>query len=138
MSTQHRIAALGLSLLLTACASAPVQPALTTFSDLPVPEGMDYQPDRSGVVDGPTVKVARLVYRGRLEVESLSASMRQGLETNGWRHVRTVKVANKTITQVFEKPGSDLQLSLWEGTWYTYLDVTIGRVQSGATQAKTR
>jgi hypothetical protein len=138
MRASRLVAALGLSLLVSACASASIQPALSTFSDIPVPEGMDYQPDRSGVADGPTVKVARLVYRGRLEIESLSASMRQGLESNGWRHVRTVKAANKTITQVFEKPGSDLQLSLWEGTWYTYLDVTVGRVQSAVGQARSR
>ena len=130
MKTHQVLVVAGFALLLAACSSAPVQPALgTAFSDVPVPEGMDYQPDRSGVVEGPTVNVARLVYRGRLEIESLSASMRQGLETNGWKHVRTLKAANRTVIQSFEKPGSDLQISLWDGGWnYTYLDVTIGRV----------
>ena len=128
MSTHRRIAIASLLLVLTACSTAPVQPSLSTFTDIPVPEGLEYLPDRSGVADGPTVRVARLVYRGRLEIESLSASMRQGLETNGWRHVRTSTIANRTITQVFQKPGSDLQLSLWEESWYTYLDVTVGRI----------
>ena len=121
----------GLALVLTACSGAPIQPSLTSFSDIPTPEGMNYQPDRSGVSDGPTVKVARLVYRGRLEVESLSASMRQGLEQRGWKHLRTTTTANRTIVMTFEKPGADLQISLWEGggfNYYTYLDVTVGRV----------
>jgi hypothetical protein len=123
------IAAAGLVLSLTACAGAPPQPFLTSFADIPVPEGMGYLSERSGVMDGATIKAARLVYRGRLEIESLSASMRQGLEMRGWRHVSTAKTSNQTITQVFDKPGGSIQVALWEGWWYTYLDVTVGKVR---------
>jgi hypothetical protein len=130
MTTQRVLVAAGLCLALAACSGAPIQPALTSFTDIPVPEGMAYQPDRSGVVDGPTIKAARLVYKGRLEVESLSASMRQGLEQNGWKHVRTATAANRSINMVFEKPGADLQLTVWEGSWNTFLDITVGRVSS--------
>jgi hypothetical protein len=130
MKTQL-LAIAGLALVLTACSSAPIQPSLASFTDIPTPEGMSYQPERSGVSEGPNVNVARLVYRGRSEVESTASVMRQGLEQNGWKLIRTTTTTNRTIAMTFQKPGSDLVVSLWEAGWggyYTYMDVTVGRV----------
>jgi hypothetical protein len=115
----------------TACASAPPRPVHSEFEDIPVPKGLTYQPDRSTVIESPVVKAARLVYRGRVEPESLAAAMRTTLEANGWRAVSSTTTATHGTTQVYEKGGNSLQVQLWEGLIYTYVELTASRALQG-------
>ena len=133
MSIQ-RIVAARLVLELTAgCASLSSRPVRSEFEDIPVPKGLSYQPGKSTVIESPTVKAARLVYRGRLEVESLGAAMRTTLEANGWRHVSSTSAAAHGITQVYEKTGSSLEVRLVDGLWFTYVELTASRALQQAT-----
>ena len=112
--------------LLAACASAPSRAVRSEFEDIPVPKGLDYRAGKSTIIESPTVKAARLVYRGRLEIASLAVAMRTTLEANGWRHVSSTSSTHGT-TQVYEKAGSSLEVRLWEGLWYTYVELTASR-----------
>lgn len=113
-------------ILLAACASAPSRAGRSEFEDIPVPKGLDYQASKSTIIESPTVKAARLVYRGRLEIGSLTVAMRTTLEANGWRHVSSTSSEHGT-TQVYEKAGSSLEVRFWEGLWYTHVELTAGR-----------
>jgi len=128
MRLQGLTVMLASTLLLGACASAPPRAARTEFDDIPVPKGLAYQADESTVVETPTVKAVRDVYRGRLEPESLATAIRTTLEASGWRHVSSTKTGQHGATQVYEKSGDTLQVLLWEGVWYTYAEYTTGRV----------
>src|SRR6266571_7139520 len=112
MSIQRFVTALLVLLFVAGCASAPPKAVRSEFEDIPVPKGLSYQADKSTIIESPTVKAARLVYRGRLEVESLGAAMRTTLEANGWRHVSSTSAAAHGITQVYEKTGSSLEVRL--------------------------
>ena len=116
------------SLLLGACASAPPRPVRTEFEDIPVPKGLSYRADDSTVVETPSVKAVRYVYRGRLEPDSLATAIRTTLEASGWRAVSSTKTGQHGVTQVYEKEGDSLQVLLWEGIWWTYAEYTTGRV----------
>jgi hypothetical protein len=123
--------ALAVSLLLTACASNPPRAVRSEFEDIPVPKGLAYQQEESTIIETPNVKAGRHIYRGRLELDSLTAAIRNTLEANGWRHVSSTKAASPHGTiQVYEKDGDSLQVRLWEGlwSWYTYAEYTTGRV----------
>jgi hypothetical protein len=120
--------ALAVSLLLTACASNPPRPVRSEFEDIPVPKGLAYQQDESTVIETPNLKAGRHVYRGRLELDSLTTAIRSTLEANGWRHVSSTKSSQHGTTQVYEKEGDSLQVQLWEGLWFTYAEYTTGRV----------
>jgi hypothetical protein len=120
--------ALAVSLLLTACASSAPRPVRSEFEDIPVPKGLAYQQDESTVIETPTLKAGRHVYRGRLELDSLTTAIRSTLEANGWRHVSSTKSSQHGTTQVYEKEGDSLQVQLWEGLWFTYAEYTTGRV----------
>ena len=113
--------------LLAACASAPSRAVRSEFEDIPVPKGLDYRAGKSTIIESPTVKAARLVYRGRLEIASLTVAMRTTLEANGWRHVSSTSSAAHGTTQVYEKAASSLEVRLWEGLWYTYVELTASR-----------
>jgi hypothetical protein len=128
MKAIHLTAALAVSLLLTACASNPSRPVRSEFEDIPVPKGLTYQQDESTVIETPNVKAGRHIYRGRIELESLTTAIRSTLEANGWRHVSSTKSSQHGTTQVYEKDGDSLQVQLWEGLWYTYAEYTTGRV----------
>ena len=128
MKATHLTAALAVSLLLTACASNPSRPVRSEFEDIPVPKGLTYQQDESTVIETPNVKAGRHIYRGRIELESLTTAIRSTLEANGWRHVSSTKSSQHGTTQVYEKDGDSLQVQLWEGLWYTYAEYTTGRV----------
>jgi len=97
------------------------------FEDIPVPKGLNYVDNRSTIIESPTVKAARLIYRGRIEITSLAAAMRTTLEANGWRSVSATTTGQHGTTQVYEKGGSALQVRLWEGWYYTYVEMTGSR-----------
>ena len=116
--------ALLVAVVLAGCASTPQ--ARSEFDDIPVPRGMEYRSSMSTVIESPSVKAAKVVYRGRLEPTSLAVSMRSMLEANGWRHIGTT-TASGTTAQMFEKSDASVSVRIWEGWWYTYLELSGGR-----------
>lgn len=117
--------------LLAGCASTTSRPVRSEFEDVPVPKGLAFQQDQSTIIESPTVKAARLVYRGRLELGSLTVAMRTTLEANGWRHVSSTS-SEHGVTQVYEKAASSLEVRLWEGWYYTYVELTASRALAPA------
>jgi hypothetical protein len=133
-------ATLALALLLaTACATAV--PPRADFGDIPVPEGLAYQPDRSATIESLHVKAARHIYRGRLEPDSLAAVIRTTLEASGWRQVSGTSTPSQGSTQVYQKGNDALQVRVWEGglfNWYTYVEYAAARLTQGSLSAATR
>ena len=118
------------------CATTSTRAARSEFEDIPVPKGLAYVEGDSTIIESPTVKAAKLVYRGRVEQVSLGSAMRSTLETNGWRHVSTATVGEKGTTQVYEKPGNSLHVRVWEGWYYTYVELTASRTTTSATTSQ--
>ena len=129
MTIRHAVAALLLLALTAGCATSSSQPTRSEFEDIPVANGLTYQPSKSTIIESPTVKAARLVYRGRVEVDSLAIAMRTALEGNGWRYVSSTSTADHGIMQVYEKAGNPLEVRLTDGWWYTYVEMTISRTK---------
>src|SRR5262245_65872987 len=91
MSIQRTFAAFLVLALTAGCATTSNRPVRSEFEDIPVPKGLSYQPSKSTIIESPTVKAARLVYRGRLGVERLGVALRTAEMGDGWRYVgRTV------------------------------------------------
>jgi hypothetical protein len=109
------------------CASAPPRPLRAEFDDVPVPKGLVYVADMSTIIESPTVKAARLVYRGRLEPASLAMALRTTFEANGWRNLSSTTTEKHGVTQIYEKNGNSLQVLVWEELWFTYLELTASR-----------
>src|SRR5215510_6450251 len=129
MSIQRTLAAFLVLALTAGCATTSNRRARSEIEDITVTKGLTYQPSKSTIIESPTVKAARLVYRGRLEVESLSVAMRTTLEANGWRHVSSTATSDHGVTQVYEKAASSLEVHLIDGWWYTSVELTASRAQ---------
>ncbi len=111
-------------LVAVGCASTPPRPVRSEFEDIPVPKGLTLDMDRTTIIESPSVKAARLFYKGRVELESLGLAMRTNLEANGWRHISSTSFSKQGITQVYEKSGSSLQIQMYEGWYYTWVELT--------------
>lgn len=128
----RRAVFLVMAVALTACASNPPQPSRAEFPGIPVPEGLALETDRSTIIESDRVKAARLVYRGRLEPDSLAILYRSTLETSGWRHVSST-ATGKGFLQVYERPGGSLQVNIYEGglfNWYTWVELAATHLVS--------
>ena len=117
-----------IALSLAACASSPPKQARSEFDDIPVPRGLTLDWNKSTVIESPSLKAARLVYKGRVDPDSLGVLYRTTLEANGWRHLSSTTSADKGITQVYEKSGNSLQVMIYEGIYYTWVEVSATRV----------
>lgn len=118
---------------LSACASSPPRQPRSEFEDIPVPKGLTLEWDKSTVIESPTIKAARLVYKGRIEPDSLGMVFRTTLEANGWRHLTSTTSSDKGTTQVYEKMGNSLQVLIYEGIYYTWVEVSGTRLVSTST-----
>jgi hypothetical protein len=121
-----------IALTLSACASSPPRAQRSEFEDIPVPKGLNVDLDKSTIIESPSVKAARIIYKGRLEPESLATAFRTTLEANGWRHLSSTMASGKGTTQVYDKPGNSLQVNIYEGIYYTYVELSATKVVGGA------
>ena len=128
MKTDKLLGSLLALLLLGGCATS-TKAVRSEFEDIPLPKGLTYLGDKSVIIESPTVKAARLVYRSRLEPGSLGAALRATFEANGWRYVSGTSVEDRGTTQIYEKAGSSLEVRVWEGLFgiFTYVEVTASR-----------
>jgi len=112
---------------LSACASSPPRAQRSEFEDIPVPKGLELDSSRSTLIESPTIKAARLLYKGRITPDSLAAAFRTTLEANGWHYLSST-TTEKGTTQGHEKAGSSLQVLIYEGWYYTWAEVSATRV----------
>jgi hypothetical protein len=139
MRTLTRVFAVAFAIaVITGCATFSPRVARSEFEDIPVPKGLSYVESDSTIIESPNVKAAKLVYRGRVEPVSLGNAMRSTLEANGWRHVSTATAGDKGTTQVYDKPGNSLHVRLWEGWYYTYVELTASRTLSSGTTSSSK
>ena len=125
----RRLAAVcAIALVVSACASSPPRAQRSEFEDIPVPKGLALDSSKSTIIESPSVKAARLFYKGRIEPESLGTAFRTTLEANGWRHLSSTLSSGKGTTQIYEKAGSSLQVLIYEGVYYTWVEMSATRV----------
>ncbi|MGH7312688.1 MAG: hypothetical protein ACREJV_05905 [Candidatus Rokuibacteriota bacterium] len=127
MQTKNLVVVVLAASLAAACVTGQTKVSRSEFEDIPVPRGLSFVESRATVIESPSVKAARLYYRGRIEINSLGLAMRTTLEANGWRSVSNTTNGSHGITQVFEKNANSLQVRLWEGWWFTYVELTASR-----------
>ncbi len=125
----RRMAVLAISLVILAgCASSASRPQRSEFEDVPVPKGLTLDSSKSTIIESPSVKAARLFYKGRLEPDSLGTAFRTTLEANGWKQLSSTLSSGKGTTQIYEKAGSSLQILIYEGMYYTWVELSATRV----------
>ena len=127
-----------IALALAACASSSPKQR-SEFEDIPVPSGLTLDWSKSTVIESPSLKAARLVYKGRIEPDSLGVLYRTTLEANGWHHLTSTTSSEKgTTTQVYDKSGNSLHVLIYEGFYYTWVEVSATRLVTPTTTSQVR
>jgi len=136
------IVAVTLALFVSACsATKGIPPIRSEFMDIPLPDGLEYIPDKSAVIESETVRAARLMYSSKFEQGSLVLSIQEGLLGNGWRLVRTTSFPSVGTLQLYEKNEASLQVRIWEGGAFssaTYVELSGTRAVRTKTTASTQ
>ena len=117
-----------LAAFVAGCASAPARPVRSEFEDIPVPKGLILDQGKTTIIESPSVKAARLFYKGRVEPASLAMAFRTTLEANGWRFISTTTFSSQGTTQVYEKAGDSLTVAISEGIYYTWVEMAATKV----------
>ena len=128
---RHLLVFVAAMVTLTACASSPPRAQRSEFEDIPVPKGLELEWSQSTIIESPAVKAARLFSRGRIDPASLVTAFRTTLEANGWRYPSSTTAKRGTL-QVYEKAGSSLQVLIYEGWYYTWVELSATRVVNPA------
>ena len=55
------------------------------------------------------------------------------LEANGWHHLTSATSSDKGTTQVYEKAGNSLHVLIYEGIYYTWVEVSATRLVNTST-----
>src|SRR5947209_6183292 len=108
-----RLVLVSLVVFLTgACVTSQSRTLRSEFEDIPVPKGLSYVEDQSVIIESPSVKAARLIYRGRIEMGSLAVAMRTMMEANGWRAISNTSASTHDTTRVVAPHAKGW---VWEG-----------------------
>src|SRR5207247_11351404 len=94
----HRLLSPLVALLLLGACATSTKAVRSEFEDIPVPKGLTYLADSSTIIESPTVKAARLVYRGPLEPTRLAAAGRAPPAANDWRAASSTGVQRRRDT----------------------------------------
>jgi len=92
--------------------SAPgLAPAMARrFRDVPLPQGLREDTDRSFVYDSQATQVARMVYFTKDSMGDLAQFYMKYAPDEGWKLVSTTQV-DKSVSLLFSKPGRRLDVS---------------------------
>src|SRR5947208_13829360 len=102
----HRLLSPLVALLLLGACATSTKAVRSEFEDIPVPKGLTYLADSSTIIESPTVKAARLVYRARLEPTSLAAAWRATPEANPTRHDSSTSLEDRGTTPLSNESAS--------------------------------
>ena len=125
---RHLLIFMAIVSTLSACASSPPRASAASSRISRSQRASNSDWSRSTIIESPTIKAARLFYKGRLTPDSLAVAFRTTLEANGWRYLSSTMAAGKGTTQVYDKAASSLQILIYEGWYYTWVEVSATRV----------
>jgi len=99
------------------------------FEDILIPQGLKLEMDRSFIYETPSFKVGKLVFSGRLEVQSLANFFANNMERDGWKLLN--KFGFKDVVLNFSKSRKTCTVNLYDRPIHTIVEVWMGPVGGG-------
>jgi hypothetical protein len=90
--------------------------AMTRFSDVPLPQGIKEDLERSYVFESRTLQVGRMVYSVDRRVTSVAQFYIQEAPKYGWQLTSVLQAEGAQLS--FEKPGKRMWVSVSEGGFF--------------------
>ncbi len=99
------------------------------FEDVLIPHELKLEMDKSFVYENPSVKAGRLVFSGRVQVQSLSNFFTHNMEKDGWKLVN--KFGFKDVVLNFSKSDRNCTVNIYDRPINTIVEVWVGPVGGG-------
>lgn len=106
----------------------PVAPLFYDFEDIPIPHEMDMITDESRVFMVGQFKSGVLVFKGRVEPNSLVDFFQAAMVREKWQFKSGFRY-NRSVL-VFEKPQKNCVIIVYPRLFYTYLEVYVAPTQA--------
>lgn len=84
--------------------------ALRRFEDIPLPQRLTEDPERTYVYETPALQIGRMVYTSRAAVNELSQFFIDELPGSGWELESVLEAEGAHL--IFSKPGKRLEVSI--------------------------
>lgn len=99
------------------------------FEDVLIPHELKLEMDKSFIYETPSLKAGRLVFSGRVQVNSLSIFFTHNMEKDGWRLVN--KFGFKDVVLNFSKSNKNCTVNIYDRPINTMVEVWVGPVGGG-------
>lgn len=106
----------------------PIAPLFYDFEDIPIPQEMDMITDESRVFMVGQFKSGVLVFKGRVEPNSLVDFFQAAMTKEKWQFKSGFRY-NRSVL-VFEKPQKTCVIIVYSRLFYTYLEVYVAPTQA--------
>ncbi|TVM16648.1 hypothetical protein DPQ33_11655 [Oceanidesulfovibrio indonesiensis] len=93
------------------------------FDDIPVPQEMELQGDASFILETPTERSGVMVFKGKVEIQSLRNYYINNMARENW-NMRSAIKSSRTIL-VFEKPGRYCIVTMMDGRFSTQMEIWV-------------
>ncbi len=108
--------------------SYPITPLFYDFEDIPIPQEMDIINSESRVFHMGQFKAGVLVFKGRVEPNSLVDFFQVAMTKEKWQFKSGFRY-NKSVL-IFEKPPKNCVIIIYPKLFYTYLEIYVAPSQS--------
>ncbi|MBI2369640.1 MAG: hypothetical protein HYV08_05265 [Deltaproteobacteria bacterium] len=114
------------------------------FPDIPVTQDFTLVEDRTLVIESPSVKAGRIVYRAQVKEAGLVSYFREAMLRQGWRLVSATRMGNEGTTLAYQQEDKSAVLRIREGWLSSTVEIVVtdvlrdrkgpaaGRAESGA------
>ncbi len=99
------------------------------FEDILIPHGLKPEMDKSFIYETPSFKAGKLVFSGRLEVQSLASFFTTNMERDGWKLVN--KFGFKDMVLHFSKLKKDCTINVYDRPIHTIVEIWMGPIGGG-------
>ena len=97
------------------------------FDDIPIPEELTLQKDKSFVYETPGLKAGVLIFSGNVEATSLLQFFKDTMVKNHWRLLNSFKYKGYMLN--FIKDDRSCMISILDGTFSTTVEIWVGPIK---------
>jgi PBP1b-binding outer membrane lipoprotein LpoB len=101
-----------------------------TFPDIPVPQELTFQTEKSFIYETPNIKAGVLVLSGNVDMGSLENYFKINMVKNGWRFVNSYKHGTTILNFIKEDRASNIRAT--REAFTTQVEIWVGPVDKAA------
>ncbi|MFH1623896.1 MAG: hypothetical protein ABID54_01920 [Pseudomonadota bacterium] len=109
-------------------------PIYYDFEDISVPPELKLDRERSFIYETPTVKAGILVFKGRVDVDSLVSFFKENMVKDNWNFINSFKYKGYILN--FQKEDRSCLITLYDKMFNTIVEMRVGPLHAAIEEPK--